>query len=133
MVDQPEPTPHFAAAQPDAFDRAYGQAQGFSKTGPSTITIANVMGIGGVRQFTVETFRIPELGDMVFVTIAGPEGLQRVHIPAPVSNIIARHRDALSAKSRRAGAKQAYKTRVAAGDDPAKNLVVRKAGKAKHK
>lgn len=117
-MEQTEPQQHFAAAQPDAFDRAYGQAQGFSKTGPSTITIANVMGIGGVRQFTVETFRIPELGDAVFVTIAGPEGLQRVHIPAPVSNIIARHRDALTTKSRRAAGRARAAADKAAGIKP---------------
>ena len=38
---------HFSQGQPDAFDRAYGQAQGFPHTRESTVTAANVMGIGG--------------------------------------------------------------------------------------
>ena len=117
MVDD-QVQQHFQAAQPDAFDRAYGQAQGFPHTKPSTITVANVMGIGGVRSYTVETFRIPELGDSVFVIIAGPEGLQRVHIPPSVSNIVARQRDALSTQSRRRSAKAAAEERKAQGKKP---------------
>ena len=34
---------HFQSADPDAYDRAYGQATGFPSTKPSTITAANVM------------------------------------------------------------------------------------------
>jgi hypothetical protein len=91
---------HFASGQPDAFDRAYGQAQGFPHTRESTVTAANVMGIGGVRQYIVQTFRVPEAGDMVFVTISGPEGLTRIHLPTKVSAVIASQREALTTKSR---------------------------------
>lgn len=95
---------HFSQSQPDAYDRAYGQAQGFPHTRPSTITAANVMGIGGVRSYIVETFRLPEVGDAVFVQITGPEGLQRVHLPPSVTTAIARQRDSLTTQSRsRAG------------------------------
>jgi hypothetical protein len=104
MDDNRNDQPHFRADQPDAFDRAYGQAQGFPHTRESTITAANVMGIGGVRQYIVQTFRVPELGDTVFVTITGPEGLTRVHLPAKVTGAIAAQREALSKQSRvRAG------------------------------
>ena len=99
-----EPRNHFAASQPDAYDRAYGQMQGFPHTRPTTITVANVMGVGGVRSYIIETFRAPEMGDTVFVQIAGPEGLQRIHLPPNVTTAIARHRDRMTTQSRsRAG------------------------------
>lgn len=109
-----ESTPHFATAQPDAYDRAYGQAQGFPHTKPSTITAANILGVGGVRSYIVETFRLPEVGDTVFVQITGPEGLQRVHLPPAVTMAIARQRDALTTKSRsRAGKARAAADKAA--------------------
>ena len=33
---------------------------------------------------------------MIFITITGPEGLTRVHLPVKVSAVIASQRDALS-------------------------------------
>ena len=109
-----QPDSHFRDEQPDAFDRAYGVAQGFPHTRESTITVANVMGIGGVRQYIVQTFRVPEHGDSVFITITGPEGLTRVHLPAKVSNAIAAQRDALSTQSRvRAGRARAAADKAA--------------------
>jgi hypothetical protein len=105
---------HFRSDQPDAFDRAYGQAQGFSHTRESTITVANVMGIGGVRQYIVQTFRVPDHGDTVFITITGPEGLTRVHLPAKVTNAIASQREALNRASRsRAGRARAAADKAA--------------------
>ncbi len=105
---------HFRSAEPDAYDRAYGQAQGFPHTRPSTITAANLMGIGGVRSYIVETFRLPEVGDTVFVQITGPEGLQRVHLPPAVTTAIARQRDSLTSQSRsRAGRARAAADKAA--------------------
>jgi hypothetical protein len=105
---------HFRQDQPDAFDRAYGQAQGFPHTRESTITAANVLGIGGVRQYIVQTFRVPEVGDTVFITITGPEGLTRVHLPPKVTAAIASQRDALSTQSRvRAGRARAAADKAA--------------------
>lgn len=92
---------HFAAPQADAFDRTYGQAQGFNHTRESVITDSK-LGVGGVRQYTVQTFRVPEQGDQVFIWINGPEGLQRVFLPAKVTAAIAAQRDSLTAKIRRA-------------------------------
>lgn len=109
---------HFKSADPDAYDRAYGQAQGFPHTKPSTITAANVMGIGGVRSYIVETFRLPEVGDTVFVQITGPEGLQRVHLPPSVTQVIARQRDALSTQSRQRAGKARAAADKAAGKLP---------------
>jgi hypothetical protein len=107
-------TPHFRADQPDAFDRAYGQAHGFPHTRETTITASNVLGIGGVRQYIVQTFRVPEVGDTVFITITGPEGLLRVHLPPKVANAIASQREALSKQSRvRAGRARAAADKAA--------------------
>jgi hypothetical protein len=129
---------HFKAVEPDAYDRAYGQAQGFPHTKPSTITVANLMGIGGVRSYIVETFRTPELGDTVFVQIAGPEGLQRVHIPPSVTNVIARQRDSLTMQSRSRSAKSRAAADKAAGIKPGFKLTAaeraeRAAARAAHK
>ena len=109
---------HFQSAEPDAYDRAYGQAQGFPHTKPSTITAANVMGIGGVRSYIVETFRLPEVGDTVFVQITGPEGLQRVHLPPSVTQAIARQRDSLTTQSRKRAGKARAAADKAAGKVP---------------
>jgi hypothetical protein len=109
---------HFRADQPDAFDRAYGQAQGFPHTRESVITVANVMGIGGVRQYIVQTFRTPEVGDSVFITMTGPEGLTRVHLPPKVTNAIASQRDALTGQSRSRAAKARAAADKAAGKVP---------------
>lgn len=109
---------HFQQSEPDAYDRAYGQAQGFPHTKPSTITAANVMGIGGVRSYVVETFRLPEVGDSVFVQITGPEGLQRVHLPPIVTKVITRQRDALSTQSRKRAGKARAAADKAAGIKP---------------
>ena len=136
MDDNRNDQPHFRADQPDAFDRAYGQAQGFPHTRESTITAANVMGIGGVRQYIVQTFRVPELGDTVFVTITGPEGLNRVHLPPKVTGAIAAQREALSKQSRvRAGRARAAVLQPG-GFTPemrAKAAVTRKANAAKRR
>lgn len=115
--DRPQES-HFRNAEPDAFDRAYGQAQGFAHTRESTITAANVLGVGGVRQYIVQTFRVPEHGDSVFVTITGPEGLARVYLPAKVTNAIAAQRDALTKQNRRRAGRDRAAADKAAGKVP---------------
>jgi hypothetical protein len=109
---------HFHSDQPDAFDRAYGQVEGFPHTKPTTITIAGPLGVGGVRSYIVQTFRTPELGDTCFVQITGPEGLQRVHLPPKVTDAIARQRDALTASTRSATGKRLAAERKARGEVP---------------
>ena len=109
---------HFQTPQPDAFDRSYGQVNGFPHTRESTITVADIMGIGGVRQYIVQTFRVPEVGDSTFVTITGPEGLLRVHLPPKVTNAIASQRDSLSTQSRKRAGKARAAANKAAGVVP---------------
>lgn len=117
-MENQETRSHFTVAEPDAFDRAYGQAQGFSHTRPRTITAANVMGIGGVRSYIIESYRIPEAGDSVFIQITGPEGLQRVHLPPAVSNAIASQRDALTTMARKRAGRERAAADKAAGVVP---------------
>lgn len=117
--DNQEPGRHFKSAEPDAYDRAYGQAQGFPATRASTITSANALGVGGVRSYIVQTYRVPEMGDTVFVQITGPEGLQRVHLPPAVTAAIARQRDSLTTMARKRAAKQRAEADKAAGKRPA--------------
>lgn len=100
---------HFQEAHADAFDRAYGQATGFQHSRETVVTDVGVLGVGGVRQYTVQTFRIPEQGDQVFVWINGPEGLQRVMLPAKVTNAIALQRFRLTAQTRSAIGKRGGK------------------------
>lgn len=109
---------HFQDGLPDAYDRAYGQAQGFLHTRPSTLTATNLLGIGGVRSYVVQTFRLPEAGDSVFIQIAGPEGLQRVHLPPSVTAAIARQRESLTAQTRSRAAKERAQADKAAGKIP---------------
>jgi hypothetical protein len=96
--DEHEQPPHFSAVQPDAYDRAYGQMEGFPHTRPSSITVSTTMGVGGVRNYTVQTFRPPDMGDSLFIQIAGPEGLQRIYLPATVTVVIARQHAAMEKK-----------------------------------
>ncbi len=106
-----EQPPHFITAQPDVYDRAYGQMEGFPHTRPSTITAGNAMGVGGVRSYIIETFRPPDMGDSLFIQITGPEGLQRIHLPAKVTAVIARQSNAMQV----AADERARKARSVAG------------------
>ena len=118
IKEEVDHTTHFMQSQPDAYDRAYGQMQGFPHTRPSTITSSNMMGVGGVRTYIVETFRAPEMGDTVFVQITGPEGLQRIHLPSEVTTVIARQRDVMTTKSRSRAGKARAAADKAAGIAP---------------
>lgn len=109
MAERPTDDRHFSEAHADAFDRAYGQATGFSHTRETVVTDVGVLGVGGVRQYTVQTFRVPEQGDQVFIWINGPEGVQRVMLPAKVTNAIAAQRASLTSRTRSAIGKRGGK------------------------
>lgn len=104
MAD-PRDDSHFAQGQADGYDRAYGQMTGFPHTAPASLAVGNFMGVGGVRNYTVQSFRVPEVGDTVFIIVAGPEGLQRVHLPPEVARLVLRQHDSLSTQSRKRSAK----------------------------
>lgn len=121
MKENTETKMHFSQTQPDAYDRSYGQMEGFPHTRPSIVTAANVMGVGGVRRYMVQTFRPPdETGprDTLFVEITGPEGLQRITLPPAVTKVIARQRDSLSDQARSRGATRRAEADKAAGIAP---------------
>jgi|TARA_R110000824_G_scaffold387299_1_gene582525 hypothetical protein len=111
MSNYKEQPPHFSTSQPDAYDRAYGQMDGFPHTRPSTITAGDTMGIGGVRSYIVQTFRPPEMEDSLFIQITGSEGLTRIHLPAKVTRVIARQSNAMQV----AADERARKARSLAG------------------
>lgn len=116
--DRYEERPHFQEVQPDAYDRAYGQAMGFLHTRPTTLTAANVMGVGGARSYIIQSFRVDEAGEVVFIQITGPEGLTRVHLPPMVTQAIARQREALTTMSRSRAGKARAAADKAAGIKP---------------
>jgi hypothetical protein len=104
MADQ-DTDRHFSQGQADHYDRAYGQVTGFPHTAPASLAVGNFLGIGGVRNYTVQTFRVPDVGDSIFVIVAGPEGLQRVHLPPETARLVLRQHDALTTQARKRGAK----------------------------
>lgn len=118
MSDDPQGTSHFQHDQPDDFDRAYGQAHGFTHTRPSTIIVSKALGVGGVRQYIIQTYRVPDAGDMAFITIAGPGGLKRIYLPPQVTAALASQRDSLTTKSRSRAAKERALADKAAGKVP---------------
>lgn len=107
---------HFQTTQPTAYDRAYLVASGFLATRETTVTVPTIA--HGVATYTIQTFRKPEAGDDIFIIIAGPEGLQRIHLPARVANAIAAQREALTARSRSRAAKDRADKDKAAGVVP---------------
>jgi hypothetical protein len=110
-----------STGMPDAFDRQLGALHGLPdivKTQPSTIRHIPTLGIGGSQMFVVQTYRQKEIGDTIFLEVAGADGTLRVALPPSVANAIARQRDALTSKSRAKGAAQAVATRKALGIVP---------------
>lgn len=104
----------------DFYDRMRGQVEGFLHTAPTTQVTSPPLGVGGTQTFIVETFRLPQgEGDFVFVQKVDAEGTVRFVIPPAISDVIARHRDTLSKRVRKAigrqGGKAAQAKRKAEG------------------
>lgn len=72
-----------------------------------------------VQSFIVQTFRAKGEGDTITVEFVGSEGSVRMTLPPPVSECIARQRDALTTKNRRNAAQAAAADRKARGIRPA--------------
>lgn len=104
----------------DKFDRAMGNLSGLpdaTHTKPSTVS--NVSAILGVTQtFIIETWRQTEIGDTIFLQCADDSGLVRLVIPPKVADAIARQRDSLTVKVRRAIGKAQAAARKARGELP---------------
>jgi hypothetical protein len=104
----------------DVFDRKLGALVGVpdvTSTKMSSIGVATQI-VGDSQQFTVQTFRLRDHGDNIFITIASREGLTRVVLPPAVTEAIARQREALTAKSRSKAAKAVAQERKDRGELP---------------
>lgn len=105
----------------DKFDRALGALVGIPDvihTAPTTVRA--VMPLVGLAQtFIVQTYRQRETGDTVFLEYVDEGGTVRLVIPPSVTKVIARQRDALSARARSKSARAAAEDRKARGILPA--------------
>lgn len=107
-----------SAAMPDEFDRMLGVLDGVSSaTQDATVPVVPLMGVGGTRKFIIRTVR-HEGEDHLFIEMIGRDRSFREYFPPAVTNVIARQRGTLTDRSRRAGAKQAARTRKAKGITP---------------
>ena len=101
------------------YDRTRGQVDGFTHTKPSTVVTSPPLGVGGTQTFIVQTFRVKESGDYVFIQKVDAEGAVRFVVPPAISAVIANQRDALTTKVRRAvglqGGRAAQEKRLASG------------------
>lgn len=107
---------------PDIYDRMLGQLDGVpgvAKTNMTPLRVVPPLGVGGSHSYTVQTYRQKEIGDMIFVEWGSQDGLIRLVLPPAVANAIARQRDQLTAKVRRAASKAAAEDRKRRGIQPA--------------
>lgn len=110
---------------PDAFDRALAMLDGrpdVVHTKAATHTAMPVLGIGGSTTFVVQTWSERAADGStkttVFLQAFGGDGHQRIVIPAPVCDTIARQRDAVSTKRRVIAGKRNAAERAARGELP---------------
>jgi hypothetical protein len=104
----------------DVFDRTRG---GMACRNDTTTTRVSPIRhvdplVGNVATYLIETIRVAEDGDYVFVEVATKDGNVRVVLPPKVTTAIARQRDRLTTKVRsRIGREQAAE-RKAQGIEP---------------
>jgi len=106
---------------PDFYDRQIGNLHDLPdvvKTSLANSRFVPPMGVGGTQVYLVQTFRQAEKGDTIFLETSGPMGNVRLVIPPAVSKIIARQREALTAKSRSRHARRVAADRMAQGIKP---------------
>jgi len=113
-------------AMPDEYDRIWGQLDGIGlRTQATTLDVTPPLGVGGTETFIIQTVRLQDEGDYIFLKMIGA-GKSFRHVLRPaVTAVITRQRDALTQKSRRAGAKQAARTRKARGIVPDTSGLIR--------
>jgi len=106
---------------PDAYDRQLASLHDLpdvTRTKASTVRAVPPLGVGGTQVFIVQTYRQADRGDSIFLEVVGGAGAVRIVIPPAVSNVIARQRDALTARSRSRVAKAVAADRKARGLEP---------------
>lgn len=115
-------------SMPDKFDRLLGLLDGLTdtlNTKPSTVQVIAPLGVGGSQVFIVQTYRqhnrdsegkVTQSADTIFLQTIPPESEKpiRIALPSQVADVIARQRDALTARSRaRAGRERAAADKAA--------------------
>lgn len=113
-----------SSALGDSFDRqvrALDGLPGVVKTQPRTIRVVNPL-LSTAQTFIIQTYRQNEEGesprDTIFLEYMAADGTYRITLPPQVADTIARQRDALVGKNRRAAAAKAVLTRKARGIEP---------------
>lgn len=107
----------------DDFDRTLRQLTGLPDTihtKPSTVTTQTPI-LNTTQTWIVQTYRQRDSDedsdragtsrDMIFLQSISASGSMRIMIPPDVANVIARHREALTTKNRKAGARKAVETK----------------------
>lgn len=98
---------------------------------PSAKTVVTPL-VGDVQSFVVETIRVKDEGDYLFLQYLDAETQFRIVLPPAITAVIARQRDAAGAKVRSQTAKQQAAIRKANGQVPG-FLKARADGKPKKK
>lgn len=101
----------------DPIDRQRWVLEGFPHTRPTTFGYRSSSSIGE-RQYTVQTYRVPEMGDTVFVTMVEGDRVVKLELPPPAIAAIDRQRDSLSTTIRKAHGRRIAKERAARGLAP---------------
>lgn len=103
---------------PDPYDRLLGALDGLPdvvSTRPSTVrTVVPILGHS--QTYIVQSYRQVGRGDTIFLEMVGREGSLRLAIPAAVADLIARQRDALTAKARSKAARAVAQERKERGE-----------------
>jgi hypothetical protein len=100
------------------FDRSVAGLQGGNNLATKATTIEHTDPIlGEAETFIVQTIR-DQKGDHIIVKFVDKEGVKRLILPPKVTMTIARHRDALTARSRSNTAKATAKARMDRGELP---------------
>jgi hypothetical protein len=105
---------------PDNFDRVLGSLEGLPdviQVKATTVRLTTPL-LGKSQTFIVQTVRQRDVGDTVFLEYVDHEGSQRLVLPPRVTDIIARQRDAITARARSRASKAVAQERKAAGLKP---------------
>ena len=88
----------------------------------STVSDAPALMPDARETYVIESVRT-EAGTYLFLEVITADGnAHRLVLPPKATGAIYRHRDSLVARSKKRGAKKAYETQVARGNDPAERL-----------
>jgi hypothetical protein len=101
----------------DVFDRTFRSLHGLPDTAHTKATTVRTVStvLELAQTFIVQTYRHRENGDYIFLEYVGNDGSFRIVLPPAVANVVARQRDALTGKNRRAAAKASAADRKAKG------------------